>query len=202
MVKLVYSLLVAVVACQRLLELWMSRRHEAGLRACGAVECARHQVPIMMALHASWLLGCLAEPWLLGWPLEPVLALTACAVFACGQALRLLAMRALGARWTVRVLVLPGADPVRHGIFRHLRHPNDLGVILELAALPLIGGAYVTAGLLSAANGVLLWRRIRAEERALERAGGYAEALGDRPCLVPEAGRVWARVHERVKSRP
>jgi methyltransferase len=197
MVKLVYSLLVAVVACQRLLELRMSRRHEAALRARGAVEHARHQVPIMKALHTSWLLACLAEPWLLPWPLEPALALTACAAFACGQTLRLLAMRALGARWTVRVLVLPGAAPVQHGVFRHLRHPNYLGVILELAGLPLIGGAYLTACLFSVANGALLWRRIRAEEHALEGAGEYAAALGDRPCLVPELGCARAELHER-----
>lgn len=201
MVTIVYGLLVCTVACQRLLELRLSRRNEAALRARGAVECARHQIPIMTAVHAGWLAGCLVEPWLAHWTFRPALALAGCFAFACGQALRVLAMRALGARWTVRVLVLPDAPPVQQGVFRHVRHPNYLGVILEIAGLPLIGGAYVTACAFSAVNGVLLWRRIRAEERALEQAGGYMAALGERPCIVPGVSGVRARLSELVKSR-
>ena len=106
-------------------------------------------------------------------------------MFLAGQALRMAAMRALGERWTVKVMTVPGAPPVQRGIFRWLRHPNYLGVILEIAALPLIHGAYLTTIVFSLCNAVLLTRRIRAEEDALTLDNGYALALGDRPRLVP-----------------
>ena len=82
-------------------------------------------------------------------------------------------MRALGERWTTRVLVVPGEPPVRHGIYRWLRHPNYLAVAIELIAAPLMFGAWRTAIAGSLANLILLGVRIRCEDRAL--AGAAVE---------------------------
>jgi methyltransferase len=56
---------------------------------------------------------------------------------------------------------------VDKGIYRYLRHPNWLGVILEIAAIPLIHGAYLTAIAFSLANAVIMSKRIQTEEQAL-----------------------------------
>ncbi|MDE0883561.1 MAG: isoprenylcysteine carboxyl methyltransferase, partial [Myxococcota bacterium] len=48
-----------------------------------------------------------------------------------------------------------------------LRHPNYLGVVLEIAALPLIWGCWRSALFFSLANGLLLKHRIGVEEEAL-----------------------------------
>jgi methyltransferase len=88
--------------------------------------------------------------------------------------LRYAAMRRLGARWTVRVMVIPGAPRVTDGIYRYMRHPNYLGVAIEIASLPLVHSAWVTSLSFSALNALLLWWRIRAEEAALEAAGREA----------------------------
>jgi methyltransferase len=74
---------------------------------------------------------------------------------------------------------------VQAGIFRWIRHPNYLGVVLEIAALPLIGGAYVTAIAASIANAILLRARIRAEEHALRVDNDYDARLGGRPRWLP-----------------
>lgn len=183
--RLAYTALVGLVALQRLWEVRKSRDHERALLAEGAVEHAAGQMRWMKLLHGAWLVGCVAEPWILD-P-EPGLALAVVAgiAFGVGQALRLAAMHALGRRWTVKVLVLPGRPPVTGGVFRWVRHPNYLGVVIEIAALPLIGGAWITALVFTALDGLLLWRRIRAEERALSSASDYRGALGDRPRFVP-----------------
>ena len=92
------------------------------------------------------------------------------AAFMCllmGQVLRLTAMNTLGARWTTRIIVLPKVDVVAGGIFKYIRHPNYLGVILEIAALPLVFGCWRTTLGFTVANGALLWVRIQAEEEAL-----------------------------------
>lgn len=177
--------LVAIVGVQRLWELLRSRRHERALLARGGREHARGQMPWMSALHASWLLAMPLEVVLLGREASMGLAIAAGLVFLAGQGLRLAAMSALGERWTVRVITVPGAPPVDRGIFRWLRHPNYLGVVLEIAALPLVHGAWLAALLWSVANGALLFARIRAEESALRTDNDYDAGLGDRPRFVP-----------------
>jgi methyltransferase len=64
-------------------------------------------------------------------------------------------------------VTLPGAPLVRTGPFRHVRHPNYLLVIAEIAVLPLAFGAVAIATAFSAVNLVLIARRIRIEESAL-----------------------------------
>ena len=51
-----------------------------------------------------------------------------------------------------RIVVLPGAPPVGGGPYRYLRHPNYLAVVVELLAVPLLGGAVVTAALATLGN--------------------------------------------------
>ena len=177
--------LVAIVAVQRLWELLRSRRHERALLARGGREHARGQMPWMSALHASWLVAMPLEVILFRREATVGVALVAGVVFLAGQGLRLAAMSALGARWTVRVITVPGAPPVDRGIFRWVRHPNYLGVVLEIAALPLVHGAWLTALLWSVANGALLAARIRAEESALRADNDYDAGLGDRPRFMP-----------------
>lgn len=188
MVTASYVVLVVIVGLQRLLELRVSKQNEAELKAQGGIEHAAEQMPYMAALHGAWLVACIGEVLLLDRPVHTSLLVVSLLVFCLGQALRLSAIHALGARWNVRVITLPGAPPVEGGIFRFLRHPNYLGVILEVAALPLIHSAYLTALVFSVANGLLLQQRIRAEERALGASGDYGPRLGTRPKLLPNIG--------------
>jgi methyltransferase len=159
-------LFVAALAAQRLFELGISKRHAAALKARGAIEHGKGHFPLLVLVHVLLLVGIVLEVVVLGarppasWPLWAL-------VFAAGQLLRYAAIRALGPFWNVRVLVVPGAPLVRTGPYRYLRHPNYVAVVMELLAAPLIFGAWRTAILVSALNGVALWIRIRCEERAL-----------------------------------
>jgi len=178
--------LVLAVAAQRLWELTVSRDHEAQLHAAGAIEHAREQMPWMRAVHAGWLLCMLLEVFAADRPFLPALGIAAFAVFAVGQALRLLAMHSLGKRWTVKIITpVSNQPPISGGIYKYLRHPNYLGVVLEIAALPLVHDAYLSALFFSVANGVLLWFRIRAEERALSSTSDYQTRFRERPRFWP-----------------
>jgi methyltransferase len=57
---------------------------------------------------------------------------------------------------------------VQHGIYRYIRHPNYLGVELEILAVPLLHSAYITSAVFGVANLLLLHDRIRREEQALQ----------------------------------
>lgn len=180
--RVLYLALVVLVAAQRFAELGKSADHEAALRARGAIEHAPGQMPWMRLLHGAWMVAAPLEVFLFKRPFVLWIAIAASVVFLIGQALRLWTQHTLGVRWTVKVLTLPGFPPVTEGPFRHLRHPNYLGVALEIAALPLIHGAWITAIVFSAANAALMFARISAEEDALDRAATMA---------VPKTRSAW-----------
>jgi methyltransferase len=166
------TLLALAVLVQRLLELRLARHNEQWARSRGAVEYGARHYPAFFVLHAGWLAAWLSEASIRG----PVLAggwPAWLALFVGAEMLRYWAIGSLGPRWNTRILVLPGEPPVRRGPYRYLRHPNYLAVAVELAAVPLIFDAWVTAlvaGILNAA--LLLAVRIPAEERALDSAAG------------------------------
>lgn len=185
MTQLLFLALVLTLAAQRLWELRLSTRHEAALRAQGAREAGAGHFTAMRLLHTLWFVAMVAEVFLLERPFVPWLAVVGVAGLIAGQALRYAAIRTLGERWTVRVLVLPGATPVSGGIYRWIRHPNYLGVILEIAAVPLIHTAWLTSLAFSVLNALLLRVRIRTEETALRETSTYDAAFRERPRFLP-----------------
>lgn len=165
-----YTALVALVGLERLVELRLSRRHAAWAFARGGVEAGRGHYPVMAAFHAAFLAACVTEPWLLGRPFVPAVGWPALGLTLAAQALRYWVIATLGPRWNTRVIVLPGTAPIASGPYRFLRHPNYLAVVVEIAALPLVHGAWLTALVFTLGNALLLRLRIRVEEHAMAEA--------------------------------
>jgi methyltransferase len=183
--RLLFTALVGSIALLRLAELRLARRHYAALIAGGGREVAPGHYRVMVLLHAGFLLACPLEVWLLGRPLRPPLALAMLAALALAMGLRYWAIATLGERWTTRIVCLPGAPAVVRGPYRWIRHPNYLAVVVEMAALPLVHGAWASAAVFSLANALLLRVRIGAEERALASCSDYTAVFAGRPRLVP-----------------
>ncbi len=155
-------LVLGLVAVQRLAELIHSRRNTRRLLAEGAHEVGAGHYPLIVGLHAAWLLALLLlvpSEAPVNWPLL--------ALFLALQAARLWVLASLGRLWTTRIIILPGAPLVRRGPYRYLRHPNYLVVAAEIAVLPLVFGAWGIALVFSLLNLVLLIQRIRIEDAAL-----------------------------------
>lgn len=168
MSRLWFACFVAALAVQRLFELRLSKRHERLILRRGGREHTPETYPWIVTLHATWFASMLLEVFLAKRAFRPRLAALALGLFAVGQTLRLLAIRTLGWRWSTRVMTVPGDPPVRHGIYRHIRHPNYLGVELEILAAPLVHSAWLTSAAFGTANLLLLRDRIRREEQALD----------------------------------
>ena len=156
------AIILALVTLQRLGELAVARRNTKRLLARGAFEASPRHYPLIVAVHALWLLTLfwLAPGKAVSWPLL--------ALFLLLQAGRLWVLASLGERWTTRIIVLPGAPLVAKGPFRFVRHPNYLIVTAEIAVLPLAFGLWEAAFVFSLLNAAVLAIRIKAEEKALE----------------------------------
>ncbi|WP_327064359.1 hypothetical protein OG500_00710 [Kitasatospora sp. NBC_01250] len=164
-----YTLLIVLVAAERLAELAVARRNAAWSMARGGVEYGRGHYPVMVLLHTGLLAGCLAEVQLAARPFLPALGWPMLALVLAAQALRWWCIRTLGPRWNTRVIVVPDLPLVTAGPYRLLSHPNYLAVVLEGAALPLVHGAWLTAAGFTLLNLPLLATRLRCENAALTR---------------------------------
>jgi methyltransferase len=180
-----YLAFLALLAAERLFELRLSARNAGLAMAKGATEVGQGHYRVMAALHTAFLASAALEPWWLDRPFPGALGFAALGVAVAAQALRYWAVSTLGTRWNTRVIVLPGAEPVTGGPYRFLKHPNYLAVVLELAAVPLIHGAWLTSLAFSLANAGLLAWRIRVEEAAL--GPTWAAAFSGRPRFLPRA---------------
>jgi methyltransferase len=164
-----YALLLAV-GLERVAELAVARRNSAWSAARGGVETGRGHYPAMVTLHTGLLLGCLIEPLAAHRTFQPLLGWPMIALVIAAQSLRWWCITTLGPRWNTRVIVVSGLPLVETGPYRLLQHPNYLAVVVEGAALPLAGSAWITAGTFTVLNAALLTVRLRCETRALAAA--------------------------------
>ena len=156
--------LLVYLTAQRIGELWWARGNEHRLLAAGGVEYGRSHLPLIVVLHAAWLIGM----WVLAYdhPIEPLFLV----IVVILQIARFWVLATLGRRWTIGIIVVPHEKLVARGPYRWLRHPNYAVVTGELAAVPLALGLPLYALVFSVFNAAVLAIRVPAENAALAAA--------------------------------
>lgn len=157
------TLIVGLVALERVGELVLARRNTRALLAAGAREIGRGHYPLIVLLHLSWLMSVYIfadknAPPVWAW----------IAVYLALQPVRYWAIASLGRYWTTRIIAVPDAPLVTRGPYRLMRHPNYAVVILEIAVLPLAFDELQVAMIFSLLNSTLIAWRVRVETKALE----------------------------------
>ena len=165
-----YTVLVGLVALERLVELVVAKRNLAWSLARGGRETGFGHYPFMVVLHTGLLAGCLLEVWLADRPFTSALGWPMLVLVVAAQGLRWWCIRVLGRQWNTRIVVVPGLPLVTGGPYRLFPHPNYVAVVVEGIALPLVHGAWLTAAVFTAVNAGLLTVRIRVENDALRSA--------------------------------
>jgi methyltransferase len=180
---LLFGLLLAGTGIMRLVEVVVSvRRMQAKTEE---VIAEPWLFPAMVILHLGFVVAPWMEVWLLQRPFSWLVGGFALTVLSAATVLRIWTLWTLGGAWNVRV-VRPGEDAVvTTGPYAWIRHPNYLVVILEIVALPMVHGAWVSALGLSVFNAVVLSARIRTEEATLEQLPAWRSAMANRARLIP-----------------
>jgi methyltransferase len=183
-----FWMLFSYCALERIGELGVSRRNQSRMKASGFSEKETFAGLIcMIAMHASWYVAMVVEVVSYPTSLPGVVHFSAAIVFLAAQFLRLWALRTLGSFWNISVVTTDHNTPqfVSHGPYRFIRHPNYLVVIVEIATLPLVGGAVWSSLIFSLLNGLVLARRIPLEEAHLFRISGYRDVMEGKGRFVP-----------------
>lgn len=184
--KIFFFFVLALVFIQRLLELRISKRNVAYVLSQGGKEYSSNYIGLIRILHISWFLAMVVEVHYFSRPFIWFLAIIGIIGTLAGQSLRYFSMKALSNRWTLPIMIIPNSPVINKGIYRYLRHPNWLGVVLELALVPLIHTAYFTAIVFSLINAFLMYKRILAEEEALTTHSNYLEVFMHIPRFLPK----------------
>ncbi|MEG7377767.1 isoprenylcysteine carboxyl methyltransferase family protein [Bacillus subtilis] len=162
-----FWLLIAILIAQRAAEMAVARQNEQKVKKQGAIEFGESHYPYIIIMHILFFLSLTAEVLLMNKQPSSWWIGIAVAILSV-QAVRYWALCSLGAYWNTKILVVPGAELVKKGPYKWMKHPNYTVVILEILLIPLLYQAYVTMCLFSIVNAVLLTVRIRAEDKALE----------------------------------
>ena len=158
----IWYLLVALIVVQRLIELMIARVNTKRLLANGGVEHGANHYPLIVTLHAAWLVSLVVFV-----PAEATINPMLLVIFIALQLSRVWVLTSLGRYWTTRVITVPGQPLVKRGPFRLVRHPNYLIVAAELIVVPLIAGVWELSVVFGIANALVLAWRIRVEEQAI-----------------------------------
>lgn len=162
-----FTVVVALVALERLAELVVSKRNATWSSARGGVETGQGHYPVMVVLHSGLLVAMLVEAYVVRPDVPLALAASMLVLVVASQALRWWCIATLGPRWNTRVIIVPGLPPVTGGPYRFFSHPNYVAVVVEGAALPLLHLSWITALVFTVANAALLTVRLRVEDAAL-----------------------------------
>tara|TARA_B100000989_G_C19418304_1_gene417487 strand:- start:72 stop:575 length:504 start_codon:yes stop_codon:yes gene_type:complete len=161
-------LLVLYIAFSRLLELFVSYRNTKQLLKLGAKE--------HFAFHYYWLVffHIIVNIYFLikSFNVDINFSLSFI-IFIILQFLRLKVHIDMGKYWTTRIIVLENQPLVNHGLFKHIKHPNYLIVILEIFFLCLIFNDVFGLFVFSTINILLILLRISYEEKANKNRGRF-----------------------------
>ena len=175
--ELVLKIVIILTMLQRLYELRLSKKNEKILLSEGAKIIPEPNYIFMVLLHTSWILYLIYSAFFTQISTTPIFIYVGLFFFFLGQILRITAIKTLGYRWSTRIVVLPKAPVIQSGIFNKIRHPNYLGVVLEIAFLPIALKLFNAAIIFSVINAIILFYRIRLEEKSLYEYNNYFEVF-------------------------
>jgi len=164
--KYLFIIFYILLVVQRLVELRLAKNNEQNVREKGAVEYDAKGYKYIVLLHTGFFISLLVEKIFLNREFN-IFSIIFFIVFILTQLLRYWAISSLGKYWNTKILVVPDLNLITKGPYKYLRHPNYIAVIIEIAVIPLIFSCYITSVVFTLLNLIVLRRRIRIEEQAL-----------------------------------
>jgi len=161
---MVFILFISCVMLLRIGELVLSKSNEKWLLRNGAVEYGQKHYPFIVALHILFISSLIIEYTIkqpVSFNLFMLLFYVTLIVF------KTWVIVSLGKCWNTKIYHIPGMPLVKKGPYSYFKHPNYLIVVAEIAVIPLIFHLYFTAITFTLLNTILLFIRIKEENKAM-----------------------------------
>lgn len=163
-----FIIVISVVIIQRLTELVIAKRNEKYLLSIGGKEFGAEHYKFIVVMHTLFFVFILIEFFLHGERNLHLINGLFLVLFVSLQLARIWVLKSLGKYWNTKIIVVPGAELIRKGPYKFLKHPNYFVVALEIFTLPMIFDLYYTAIIFTILNFLMLRVRIKEENKALE----------------------------------
>jgi methyltransferase len=157
-----FVLFISFFIAQRISELLVAKKNEKWLRAQGAIEYGKSHYSFIVLLHILFISSLITEYVLRA---EAHLDILFLILFFLLLSSKIWVITSLGKYWNTKIFRIPGAVPIKKGPYKLLKHPNYIIVVLEFIVVPLVFHLYFTAVVFSFLNTLMLWVRIREEEK-------------------------------------
>ena len=180
-----YIWLLVLVGIERIVEVGISRRNQDKLKLQGVRKVHEPHFRWLVLFHAAVLLAAGAEVLFLHRPLIPALAVPMAAIFILSNVLRYWVIGLLAGLWNIQIMDSANIGVVTSGPYHWIRHPNYVGVVMEVFSLPMIHTAWITAIVGTSLYMEILRRRLKIEDHVLMSNPAYREAMGAKPRFFP-----------------
>ena len=180
-----YISLLVIVGIGRLAELAVSRRNQRRLEKQGVRKIHEPLFRFLVLLHGSILVCAGLEVLFLHRPLIPALAISMGTVFILSNFLRWWVIWSMAGHWNVEIMDSARVGVVSSGPYRWVKHPNYVGVVLEVFSLPMMHAAWLTAIFGTLGYMEIIRQRLKLENGALMANPEYRLIMGDKPRFFP-----------------
>lgn len=159
-----FLIFISFIILLRVIELIVAAKNERWMRQNGAIEFGADHYPFMVTMHSLFFVALLVE-YKLRMPVSYIVGFAAFYILLV--LFKAWVISTLGKYWNTKILRIPGVSLVSKGPYKFIKHPNYVIVVLEIAVIPLSFHLYYTAIIFSFLNALMLYVRIKAENKAL-----------------------------------
>ncbi|MDR2007577.1 MAG: hypothetical protein LBQ34_01225 [Alphaproteobacteria bacterium] len=167
---IIISLFVITVII-RLIALKVSRKNEKALIKEGAIEYGQKTTKLIVVVHTLAYFAFFAQGVINATATENFfdgVFYVGIAIYLFSIASLIVVIRSLHRFWTVKIYVSPNHVMVKNFLFKYIKHPNYyFNIIPEIIALAIINKAWMSLTIILPIYVILLFVRIKQEEKAL-----------------------------------
>jgi len=160
-----FILFISFIILLRMGELILSQRNEKWLLQNGAIEYGQKHYPYIVALHVLFIASLIIEYWATQ---TAYFSLFFLVLYFLLLAFKTWVIVSLGKFWNTKIYHISGFPLIRKGLYKYIKHPNYLIVIVEIAIIPLVFHLYYTAIFFTVLNAMMLSVRIKNENKVLK----------------------------------
>lgn len=160
-----FILFISFVILLRIGELILSKSNEKWLIQNGAVEYGQKHYLFIVSLHSLFIGSLIFEYFR---QQDPAYSKFLIILYFVLLAFKFWIILSLGKFWNTKIYHIPNFPLIKKGPYQYFRHPNYMIVIAEIAVIPMIFQLYFTAVTFTLLNAIMLFVRIKEENKALQ----------------------------------